>query len=269
MMVAGLMLRGTTVAGAQANVSDNLVLVKGGTFKNTNSNYYGKDVTISDFYIGKYLVTEKEWTEVMGDNPSKFTGDDLPVEMVTWYDAIEYCNRRSMKEGLEPYYNIDKTRKDPNNLPDPNLQQGDLDTVKWIVTINPNANGYRLPTEAEWEYAARAGSTEARYGPLDEIAWYSNNSGGRTQEVGRKRSNSFGLHDMLGNVWEWLDDRSDEKYYKNSPGGDPPGPSSDQFRVLRGGSWSSHPPVVRVSNRLRGNPGVRDYNLGFRCVGEL
>ena len=119
MMVAGFAAAGATAQGVPAKALDGLVFVKGGTFKNTKSNYYDKGVTISDFYIGKYLVTEKEWTAVMGSNPSKFSGDNLPVEMVNWYDAIEYCNRRSIKEGLKPYYNIDKTRKDPNNLPDP------------------------------------------------------------------------------------------------------------------------------------------------------
>src|SRR6516165_9734327 len=87
-------------------VPDNFVLVNGGEFKNTKSNYYGKGVTVSDFYIDKYDVTQKEWVEVMGSNPSKFHGDDLPVEMVSWYDSIEYCNKRSVKEGLKPYYSI-------------------------------------------------------------------------------------------------------------------------------------------------------------------
>ena len=161
MLVAGLTAAGATADASPQNAPGSLVLVKGGTFKNTKSNYYDKGVTISDFYIGKYLVTEKEWTAVMGSNPSKFSGDNLPVEMVNWYDAIEYCNRRSIKEGLKPYYNIDKTRKDPNNLPDP--QFGDLDKIKWTVTINPGANGYRLPTEAEWEYAAGGGQLSRSY----------------------------------------------------------------------------------------------------------
>jgi formylglycine-generating enzyme required for sulfatase activity len=119
---------------------DNFVLVKGGTFINKEStNYYGKSVTISSFYIGKYELTQKEWIEVMGSNPSKFKGDNLPVEMVTWYECVEYCNKRSIKEGLKPYYNIDKNKKDPDNL-------NDDDDIKWTVTINAGANGYRLPT---------------------------------------------------------------------------------------------------------------------------
>jgi formylglycine-generating enzyme required for sulfatase activity len=138
--------------------------------------------------------------------------------------------------------------------------------------------GGRLPTEAEWEYAARGGSTEARYGPLDEVAWYRNNSRRRTHEVGQKRPNSFGLYDMLGNVWEWVNDWYDENYYQNSPVGtaglalppiDPAGPSSGQLRVLRGGCWVNYPSYVRVSNRNHYEPRVR-YNVnGFRCVGEL
>src|SRR4029077_12146927 len=121
---------------------DGCVLVKGGTFMNKEStNYFGKGVTLSSFYIGKYEVTQKEWTEVMGSNPSKFKGDNLPVEMVNWYDCVDYCNKRSAKEGLKPFYNIDKHKKDPNNKKDPNSEV-DLDDIKWTVTINAGADGY-------------------------------------------------------------------------------------------------------------------------------
>ena len=130
--------------------------------------------------------------------------------------------------------------------------------------------GARLPTEAEWEYAARAESTEARYGPIYEIAWYDNNSGGQTHEVAQKRANGFGLFDMLGNVWEWASDWYDEKYYQNSPSQDPPGPASGSTRVLRGGSWNSIPRDVRASDRDGNEAGGSGYSdEGFRCVGAV
>jgi formylglycine-generating enzyme required for sulfatase activity len=129
--------------------------------------------------------------------------------------------------------------------------------------------GGRLPTEAEWEYAARGGSTEARYGNLDEIAWYSNNSGNQTHHVAQKHPNGFGLYDILGNVWEWENDWYDPNYYQFSPSQDPSGPASGQLRVLRGGSWFSLTGFVRVSSRYRFNPSVRYSHLGFRCGGEV
>jgi serine/threonine protein kinase len=129
--------------------------------------------------------------------------------------------------------------------------------------------GRRLLTEAEWEYAARGGSTEARYGTLDEIAWYFSNSGQRTHDVAQKRANAFGLFDMLGNVWEWVNDWYDDKYYQNSPRQDPPGAANGQYRVLRGGSCFNGPRLVRVSYRLRGNPAVRYNLIGSRCGGEV
>jgi formylglycine-generating enzyme required for sulfatase activity len=127
----------------------------------------------------------------------------------------------------------------------------------------------RLPTEAEWEYAARGGSTEARYGNFDEIAWYDQNSGNQTHDVAQKRANSFGLYDMLGNVWEWVNDWYDQNYYPSSPSQDPSGPAGGQYRVLRAGSRDFDPRDVRVSNRSRFNPAVRLDFFGFRCGGEV
>jgi formylglycine-generating enzyme required for sulfatase activity len=128
--------------------------------------------------------------------------------------------------------------------------------------------GGRLPTEAEWEYAARGGSREARYGNLNNIAWYSDNSGDGTRDVGQKRANGFGLYDILGNVWEWVSDWEDDHYYQNSPSQDPQGPGSGQWRVQRGGSWGNFPRFVRVSVRLSYDPGGRIDVFGFRCGGE-
>ena len=272
----------TLVAGAcWGAVPDNFVLVNGGTFKNTQSNYFGKGVTISSFYIGKYEVTQKEWIEVMASNPSKFKGDTLPVEMVNWYDSVEYCNKRSIKEGLTPYYNIDKARKDQNNKPDPKF--GDLDTIKWTITTNAGANGYRFPTEAEWEYAADGGQLSASYEYSgsnfeDEVAWYWRNSGDKeltgfwnwpaieqshdqTKLVGSKKANELGLYDMSGNVrewcWDWYGDLA-----KNLS--DPEGNQSGFSRVWKGGGWMGDARFTEPAFRGRLAANGTGPDQGFR-----
>jgi formylglycine-generating enzyme required for sulfatase activity len=206
------------------------------------------------FYIGVHEVTQKEYTDVMGYNPSYFQGcgDNCPVEEVSWFDAIDYCNALSDLHEFERAYTV-------------NGQS---------VTWNQSASGYRLPTESEWEYACRAGTTTAFYnGPIaniqqdpncDKIAWYSYNSGSTPHPFGMRDPNVWKLSDMSGNVLEWNWD-----WYGTYPPGpvtDPTGPASGSVRVERGGSWGYYAQVCRSANRGYGSPSTPFGHRGFRIA---
>ncbi|GHU26117.1 hypothetical protein FACS1894164_16810 [Spirochaetia bacterium] len=262
----------------QPSIPANFARIPGGTFTmgspasevDRYDNEVQHRVTITGFSMSKYEVTQKEYQEVMGTNPSYLKGDSLPVENVSWYDAIEYCNARSRKERLTPVYTIDKSRKDPNN-------SNDYDDLKWVVTWNRSANGYRLPTEAEWEYACRAGTTtpfstgtnittnQANY---DGNYPYNGNAKGsyrrQTWAVGSGTANSWGLYDMHGNVYEWCWDWHGN--YSTASQTDPTGAASGTYRVLRGGSWIYYARLLRSASRNRNTPTDRDSNNGFRVV---
>jgi formylglycine-generating enzyme required for sulfatase activity len=213
-------------------------------------------VTIDSFLMDRHEVVQAEY-EKLGQmeafaNPSHFKGTDLPVEQVTWPQAARFCNARSRAEGLTPCYNEDT---------------GECDF---------NADGYRLPTEAEWEYACRAGTdgdysfgNEARQ--LGDFAWFLDNAVKKTHPVGQKKPNPWGLYDMHGNVAEWCNDVYDKEYYASSPENNPHGPADGKEYALRGGSWKSSSDALRSGYRLGEQPGFSDACLardaiGFRCV---
>lgn len=206
-----------------------MVYVQGGEFEMGATAEQGGDayadespvrtVRLDSYHIGKYEVTQAQWKDVMGTDPSYFKGDNLPVENVSWEEAQEFCRILSERTGRK----------------------------------------YTLPTEAQWEYAARGGnrSRHHKYAGSDnpdEVAWYADNSGNGTHPVGRKKANELGIHDMSGNVWEWCLDRYTE----------------DSFRVNRGGGWSGDAVSCRVSDRHYSGPGLHNNFLGFRvvCVSE-
>ncbi len=202
------------------------------------------------FCLQSTEVTQGQWATLMGSNPSHFDscGADCPVEQVSWEDAAGYANALSVSEGLAACY-----------------------TPSCAVVGGGSVYecaGYRLPTEAEWEVAARAGTTSARYGEVDDIAWYDRNAEGQTHPVGGRAPNAWGLYDMLGNVWEWTHDRY-EGEYGTSAQTDPAGPSSGPSRVSRGGSWLGNARGTRAALRFRDAPAFRLGHIGFRLSRSL
>ncbi|MBF0161804.1 MAG: SUMF1/EgtB/PvdO family nonheme iron enzyme [Magnetococcales bacterium] len=212
------------------------VRVPAGCFQMGGGSHYDEkpihEVCVSAFDIGKYEVTQGQWKAVMGTDPPVYDacGDHCPVKSVSWDDAQAFIRKL-------------------------NAQQG---------------GGYRLPTEAEWEYACRSGGSrlEKYCGgeDVDNLAWYDGNSGGRIHPVGQKGANGLGIYDMSGNVWEWVSDWYDGYYYENSPRENPQGASDGFFRVVRGGSWRNCRESARYHNRYVNDPGDRRNDLGFRLA---
>jgi formylglycine-generating enzyme required for sulfatase activity len=250
-----------------------MVQIRGGTFTmgsptseaNRNSDETQHQVRLTKgFYLGKYPVTQAQYLAVTGTNPSYFTGPvspetstaNRPVEQVTWYDAVEFCNKLSEKEGLAPVYTI--TGRTP---------AAGYPITAATVTPDWSKNGYRLPTEAQWEYACRAGTATAyNTGATisDSTGWYVYNSGDRTHSVGEKPANAYGLYDMHGNVYEWCWDRYGD--YDRGAQTDPTGAVSGSGRVERGGAWDDDGQNLRSAYRSDSDPSHRDYGIGFRLV---
>lgn len=220
-----------------------MVLVRSGTFlmgspatePGRSDDGTQHSVTLSSFYMGKYEVTQAEWVRIMGSNPSRFKNcDQCPVEQVSWHDVQEYLKKLNARTG----------------------------------------KNYRLPTEAEWEYAARGGPYASRAGGSsyvyagsnspEEIAWYVDNSGAKTHPVGGKKANQLGLFDMSVNVWEWCSDRYGA--YPTTSQTDPRGPATGGYRVFRGGGWLDSPQSCRAAPRSHHEPTSRSSHLGFRLV---
>ena len=233
--LVGDQIRFKVVANGKKSFEPEMVFVEGGTFQMGSSSGDSDEqpvhsVTLSSFSIGKYEVTQAQWKAVMGNNPSNFGGcDNCPVETVSWNDVQEFIRKLNAQTG----------------------------------------KNYRLPTEAEWEFAAKGGKQSRGYiysgsNDLGSVAWYSDNSESKTHPVGSKQGNELGIYDMSGNVWEWCSDWYGP--YSSYNETNPTGASSGQYRVLRGGCWTYFANYCRAASRDRGSPGYGYYGRGFRLV---
>ncbi len=224
-----------------SETEDGMVLIKGGCFDMGDIFGTGVDdekpvhtVCVADFYLAKTEVTQKQWEDIVGDNPAKFKSSNRPVERVSWHNVQDFIEKLNEKTGMH----------------------------------------YRLPTEAEWEYAARSGGRKEEWAvtnsesEIGEYAWYNYNSAkDGTHSVAGKKPNGIGLYDIMGNVWEWCSDWYDRDYYENSPSKDPKGPSEGSTRVLRGGGWKSKPEHLRTVDRNDFDPSSKKFaNIGFRLA---
>ncbi|WP_394298203.1 formylglycine-generating enzyme family protein [Streptomonospora alba] len=194
-----------------------------------------RPVSLEAFAIAAHPVTRELYAAVAGEAPADGGAPRAPVSDVSWIDAVRFCNLLSRAEGSTPCYSGEPG---PDGLG---------------IACDWTASGYRLPTEAEWEYACRAGDPGVRYGELDDIAWHRGNSGGGAREVATRAPNAWGLHDTIGNVWEWCWDLYDPRVY---------GP----YRVFRGGGWNDLPRGCRASCRRKSHPALRTDDLGFRVA---
>ncbi|MEM7369469.1 MAG: SUMF1/EgtB/PvdO family nonheme iron enzyme [Bacteroidota bacterium] len=275
------------------DIPEGFVRIDGGTFQMGDQFEEGRDieqpvhsVSLSPFLLATHELTFNEYDlfcESTGRDKPDDEGwgrDRLPVINISWYDAIEYCNWRSQQEGLEAYYTINKSRKDPNN------NNNSSDNLKWLIMTNDQANGYRLPTEAEWEYAARQRGQKVRFGNGQDIAdpeqinfdasesykkTYSKvgTYRGKTVEVGSFSPNGLDLYDMSGNVWEWCWDWIASDYYEQGNNQNPQGATAGSLRVVRGGSWDDVPYLCRAADRSWSYPNFRINSFGVRLARHI
>ncbi len=243
-------------------VGSEMVLIPAGTFQMGSRNGQEDEspvheVRLDAFWMDRTEITQQQYGKLVKENPSHFKGQNRPMEMVSWPDAAIFCNKRSKDDGLEPCYD------------------------EATAQCNFAANGYRLPTEAEWEYACRAGGNgdysfgeDARL--LKDYAWFVDNASKQTQPVAQKKSNAWGLFDMCGNVAEWCNDIYGKTYYKAGLASkdNPRGPQEGEKYVLRGGAWNSSAKACRSAYRVGEDPGFQDAcfardAIGFRCVRKV
>ena len=219
-------------------IHDQLIGVPGGKIELRDDRTKQKwTVSIEHFLLSKFPVTQDLYFQVLKETPSTFKGGRRPVETVSWKDAVRFCNALSVLTGLASCYCMASDSEE--------------------IAFQPKANGFRLPTEAEWEYACKAGTTGVRYGALDSIAWYKENSEESTHDVGTKAPNPWGLYDMLGNVWEWCSDIYDTSVYGS-------------YRIFRGGGWCDEARGCMATNRRRSHPILfKIDDLGFRIARNI
>ena len=245
-----------------------MLKVKGGKYK---PSFTDEEKEVFDIEVCKYPTTQKMWLEVMENNPSKFKGENKPVETVTWWQALEFCNKLSEKYGLEPVYNLSKSKQGILMI-----KELDGKIVDSEIANFKNTEGFRLPTEVEWEWFSKGGQVAIKQGTfdyiysgsnnVDEVAWYIDNSGatiknklgyyndlGSTQDVGLKKPNQLGLYDCNGNVWEWCYEKVEEV-------------ENETYRRLRGGSFNSFPEISVISYCSKFNAIDSLYYFGFRIV---